>query len=127
MYLGGELVGFPPCSAAPWGQPDLVPRYVDYAMLHEIMHTLGHVAHDAPNQHSSGHAYDPLREEPQRDLLYSPRPDTDDPPWGVYEGGLLLDMRRDDYFDHGDPSRPDFARSAFLEPMPDRADYPPGW
>jgi hypothetical protein len=127
MYLGGEIRGYPPCDDAPWGQPDLVPRYIDYAMLHEVMHTLGHVTGDAPNEHSDGHVFDLARAEPQRDLLYTPRPDTGDPPWGVYEGGLVLDLGRDDYFEHGDPLRPDLSRSVFLEPMPPRAEFPPDW
>jgi len=126
MYLGGEIPGYPPCDEAPWGQPDLVPRYIDSAMLHELMHTLGHVAIGSPSQHSFGHAFDEGRGQPQRDLLYSPRPGTDDPPWGVYEpGGLVLDLGRDDYFEHGDPSRPDLARSIYLDPLPPDAEPPP--
>ena len=126
MYLGGDIPGFPACDDAPWGQPDLQPRYIDYGMLHEIMHTLGMTDLLAPNQHTVGHVYDPTARTPERDLLYSQRPNMNDPGWGVLEG-LELDLGRDDYFEHGDPDIVDLARSAFVDPMPVDAVMPPGW
>lgn len=128
MYLGGEIPGFDACAAAPWGQPDLVPRYIEYGMLHELVHTLGVVDAAAPHQHSSGHAFDDAQPSPERDLMYAPRPGMGDPPWGVYDpDGLALDLGRDDYFDQPDRGRVDLSRSAFLEPMPADPALPPGW
>lgn len=126
MYLGGEIPGFLPCDAEPWGEPDLVPRYVDYGMLHELVHSLGAVDLLAPNQHASGHAYDARAATPERDLMYSPREDRADPSWDT-PAGLILDLDRNDYFDHGDPDMVDVARSAFLEPLPPDAELPPAW
>jgi hypothetical protein len=128
IYLGGEIRGSPPCDQAPWGQPDLVPRYIEYAMLHELVHSLGIVDAAAPHEHSSGHAFDDAQPSPERDLMYSPRPGMNDPPWGVYAaGGLVLDLGRDDYFDQPDRAFVDLSRSAFLEPMPEDPVLPPGW
>lgn len=128
MYLGGQIPGYPACTSEPWGEPDTAPAYVDYAMLHELMHTLGAVDLLAPHEHASGHAYDDDAARPWVDLMYSPREGENDPPWGVYEpDGLQLDLGRDDYFDHGDPELVDLARSVFLEPTADGASLPPGW
>lgn len=128
MYLGGQIPGFAPCTDAPWGQPDLVPRYIEYAMLHELVHSLGVVDSAAPHEHSAGHAFDDAEPSPERDLMYSARPGGSDPPWGVYApGGLVLDLGRDDYFEPPDPALVDLARSAFLEPMPADPVFPPGW
>lgn len=128
MYLGGQIPGFRACSDAPWGEPDLVPRYIEYAMLHELVHTIGVLDPAAPHEHSAGHAFDDAEPSPERDLMYSARPGMNDPPWGVYApGGLVLDLGRDDYFDQPDPAILDLARSAFLEPMPTDPVLPPGW
>lgn len=128
MYLGGELLGFPGCDEAPWGEPDLVPRYIEYGMLHELVHSLGLVDATALHQHSSGHAFDDAEPSPERDLMYAPRPGMDDPPWGVYDPeGLVLDLGHDDYFEPPDPAVLDLARSVFLEPMPADPMFPPGW
>jgi hypothetical protein len=128
MYLGGDIPGFPACDSQPWGEPDLVPRYIDYGMLHEMLHTLGLVDLVAPNQHSSGHAFDEAEAAPQSDVLYAQRPGMDDPGWGVNEpGGLVLDLGRDDYFEQPNAEIVDLARSVFLEPTPPDAVFPPGW
>jgi hypothetical protein len=128
MYLGGEIPGFPACDSAPWGEPDLVPRYIEYGMLHELVHTLGVLDAAAPHQHSFGHAFDDAEQSPERDLMYAARPKLDDPPWGVYEpGGLVLDLGRDDYFEQRDPGIVDLSRSVFLAPMPADPVFPPGW
>lgn len=126
MYLGGEIPGYPACNAAPWGEPDLVPRYIDYGMIHEVVHTLGAVDLIAPNEHASGHAFDERARSPETDLMYSAREGASDPPWGVADG-LLLDLNRDDYFEHGDPSMLDVSRSAFLQPLPEDPEFPPAW
>ncbi|MCX4246474.1 hypothetical protein [Paraliomyxa miuraensis] len=128
LYLGGEIPGSSPCGEAPWGQADLVPRYLEYAMLHELVHSLGMVDLLAPHEHSSGHAFDDGEPNPERDLMYAPRPGMKDPPWGVYApGGLVLDLGRDDYFELPDRSLVDLSRSAFLEPLPADPELPPGW
>jgi hypothetical protein len=128
MYLGGMIPGYPPCDDSPWGEADLVPRYIDYGMLHELVHTLGIVDLLALHQHSVGHTFDDGQANPERDLLYSQRPGMNDPPWGVYApGGLVLDLGRDDYFEQSDPRIVDLARSVFLDPMPPDAMAPPGW
>lgn len=128
MYLGGQIPGYPACDEQPWGVDDLVPRYVDYGMLHELMHSLGAVDLLAPHEHASGHAFDDGARAPERDLMYSPREGQSDPPWGVYDpAGLVLDLGRDDYFEHGQAELVDVGRSAFLEPMADGATFPPGW
>jgi hypothetical protein len=128
MYLGGQIPGFDACDGAPWGQPDLVPRYIEYGMLHELVHTLGVLDAAAPHQHSFGHAFDDAEASPERDLMYAARPKQNDPPWGVYApGGLVLDLGRDDYFEQPDADLVDLSRSVFLEPMPADPVFPPGW
>lgn len=127
LYLGGRIAGFDACDGAAWGEPEPPLGYLDYAMLHEIMHTLGLVGATAEHQHTSGHVFDPVA-SPERDLMYSQRPAERDPPWGVYDGrGLELDLGRDDYFEHGKDGVPDLARSALLEPLPEDPELPPGW
>lgn len=126
MYLGGEIEGFPACDAAPWGEPDLAPRYIDYGMIHELVHSLGAVDLVAPHEHASGHAFDERSAVPETDLMYSPREGGSDPPWGVARG-LVLDLGGDDYFAHGEPSMLDVSKSAFLAPLPDEPEFPPGW
>lgn len=126
MYLFGEIPGFLPCDDEAWGEPDLVPRYLDIGMLHELTHTLGAVDVLAPNQHASGHTYDADAPAPERDLMYSARAGQADPPWDT-PAGLVLDFGRDDYFEHGDPNLVDLARSVFLQPLPADPQLPPAW
>jgi len=110
----------------PWGRASLVPEYVDYGMLHETLHSMGYVPATAPNQHSSGHAYDTAAAEPARDILYSPRPGQLDPAWAVaHPDGLLLDINGDDYF--GTSGTRDLARSSLPAPRPANAGPPVGW
>src|SRR5262249_52893283 len=54
LYLGGQIPGFDACDGAAWGEAGRSPGYLDYAMLHEVMHTIGLVGATAPNQHSTG-------------------------------------------------------------------------
>ena len=128
MYLGGVPPGVTPsCGAVlPWGQPSLVPNYIDYGMLHELVHSMGIVPDAAPNEQSQGHVFDATAPEPARDLMYSPRPSQPDPAWAVdAPGGLLLDINGDDYY--GTAPALDLAKMSLLAPLPDGATRPYGW
>lgn len=123
IYIKGQPRGYSPCESDPWGVSPVVPHYLDYSMLHDTLHVLGIVDAKAPHHHSTGHVHGD-----ERDLMYQPRPGTSDPPWGTYDpAGLILDIGRDDYFEHGQPGVIDLARSVFLSPLPDGATKPPGW
>jgi hypothetical protein len=125
MYLGGQPPGASRCDSLPWGDDPADPGYLDYAMLHELVHSLGFIEVVAPGQHTGGHVYDDSIAQPQRDLMYAPR-EVGDPAWDIYSG-LVLDPSRTQYWDHGDTARLDLRRSAFLEPLPEAATLPPGW
>lgn len=126
FYLKAQVGSGPVCDSGPWGQDTTKPGYPDYAMLHEIVHTIGIVGDAAPHAHASGHVFDGAT--PARDLMYSPRAGQSDPGWDVYNpGGLLLDVGHDDYYGHGNAAFVDLARSAFLAPLPANAQDPPGW
>ncbi len=124
MYLQGmpPATTVPCGESRPWGQPSLVPNYIDYGMLHELVHSLGFVPQSAPHQHSQGHVFDATA-EPQRDLMYSPRTSSD-PPWGI-DAGLLLDIGSDDYYTTS-PAL-DLAQSTLIQPLPAGAVRPIGW
>jgi hypothetical protein len=127
MYLGGIPPGVSPScgETRPWGQASLIPNYIDYGMLHELVHSLGFVPQGAPNQHTVGHVFDGTSSEPSRDLMYSPRT-SQDPPWNIdATGGLLLDINRDDYFMTA-PAL-DLANSTVIAPLAMDAVRPIGW
>jgi hypothetical protein len=127
MYLGGRPPGvMPSCGEIlPWGQPSLVPSYIDYGMLHELVHSMGIVPASAPNEQSQGHVFDTASSEPARDLMYSPRT-SQDPGWNISAaGGLLLDINNDDYYMTA-PAL-DLARMSLLAPLPADAERPIGW
>ena len=129
LYLAGEPAGARTCASNPLGASPLVPGYLDYAMLHEILHTLGLVPAGAPNEHARGHVFDTAAGaiEAARDLMYAART-ADDPPWATGSPqGLQLDLGRNDYFGHG-RAQPDLARSSFLDPLPPGGgERPPRW
>ena len=89
------------------------PGYLEFAMLHEIVHTLGMVAEAAPHHNLAGHCDDTAG----TDLMYA-GPD----PWYA----SVLDQGHDDYYDHGQ-AMPDLAKSAFLDPTPADPELPPAW
>jgi hypothetical protein len=101
MYLRGEPPGATPCSANPLAAPGGEAGYMDIAMLHELVHTLGFVAECAPHHTRSGHTSDS-----PNDLMWA-----GDAPWQLPP---RLDIGRDDYYGHGRPDCPDLARSEFL-------------
>jgi hypothetical protein len=112
LYLHGAPPGFPTCDSIPLAGPGDPPGYHEFAMLHEIIHTLGMVAEAAPHHNLGGHVGDT-----PSDLMYA-----GPSPWDP----SVLDLGHDDYFGHGQ-AWPDLARSAFLEPRPADAELPPGW
>jgi hypothetical protein len=127
MYLNGLPPGLTtPCGQSfPWGQPSLTPSYIDYGMLHELVHSMGVVASGSPNQHLSGHVFDANAVAPNRDLMYSPRPSSNDPGWATNDpAGLILDLGKDDYFTAGDV---DLSTMSLLSPLPDDYRRPSGW
>lgn len=112
LYLRGTPPGAPPCpdnfAAAP-----TPAGYLEHAMLHELVHSLGLVATCGTTSDGAGHATD----DPS-DLMYSgPQP------WFP----MQLDPGNDDYWLHDDPECLDLATSALLEPMPEDAWLPDGW
>ncbi|MEO8702947.1 MAG: hypothetical protein ABI867_23075 [Kofleriaceae bacterium] len=128
MYLRAQPPGESvPCGdSRPWGQPSLVPSYVDYGILHELVHSLGLVPDASPNEHSSGHVFDVAAGEPARDLMYSQRPGMPDPFWGVDDPrGLVIDIGNDDYFNAPTPG--DLATSSVIAPLSVNAHRPLGW
>lgn len=104
LYLEGEPPGAAPCSSNSFATDPDSPGYLEFAMLHEILHTLGVVPECAPHETRAGHASD----DP-RDLMWS-----GDAPWQP----SILDVGRDDCFRHGRAGCPDLADSAFLDPYP---------
>jgi hypothetical protein len=112
LYLKGTPYGYRPCATNPLAASEDTPGYWEFSFLHEILHTLGFVDDRAPNHTRSGHVID----DP-RDLMYAgPHP------WRP----SLLDIGRDDYFEHGQDYL-DLAKSVFLDPTAPDAVPPPGW
>lgn len=115
VYLKGTFSdpGIPPCASNPVGSSADSPGYIDFSVLHEILHTLGVVPACAPHQTLAGHTSDsPM------DLMYA-----GNEPWSP----SVLDVGKDDYLDHGGMDCLDLAKSAFIDPLPMGAEPPPGW
>lgn len=126
VYLEGMPPGVTvPCGDSfPWGQASLVPNYIDYAILHELVHSMGIVASSSPNQHAQGHVFDTASATPARDLMYSPRTSSD-PAWATNNpSGLIVDINHDDYFMAGSV---DMAKMSLISPLPASAVRPQGW
>jgi hypothetical protein len=100
MYLHGAPPGAIPCDSTTLA-PGGVPGYLDFGMLHELMHTLGFVPSCAPHQWREGHV-----DDAENDLMYS-----GDPPWDLPP---TLDVNHDDYFETGRTDCLDLARSPYL-------------
>jgi hypothetical protein len=127
MYLGGLPLGqTTPCGQSfPWGQASLKPSYIDYGMLHELVHSMGIVPDSSPNEHSVGHVFDVNAVAPNRDLMYSPRVGQSDPSWATNDpAGLVLDLGKDDYFTAGTV---ELSTMSLLAPLPANATRPNGW
>jgi hypothetical protein len=128
IYLRATPTGVAiPCGdAIPWGLPDLTPHYVDYAILHEIVHGLGLAPQGSPNEHTTGHDFDLASAAPHRDLRYAPRPNMPDAGWATEDpAGLALDLGNDDYFNAPTPF--DLATSSLIAPLSPFAHRPARW
>ena len=107
MYLRGTPPGAPACSTnSVAASPRSPPGYFELSMLHELLHTLGYVAANAPREHANGHVPEP------NDLMYA-----GPGPWRT--PNLVLDVGRDDYYGGSVPAGvPNLATSPFLLPAP---------
>ena len=84
MYLHGRPPGASACDGNPFAAPGGPPGYLQFAMLHEILHTIGIVPSCAPHEVRNGHVSDS-----PSDLMYA-----GDQPWTP----SVLDIGHDDYF-----------------------------
>jgi hypothetical protein len=99
LFLQGTPPGSPPCASNVLG--GATPGYWEFAITHDVLHTLGFVATCAPNEYRGGHVSDA-----RNDLMWA-----GDQPW-VFPP--VLDVGRDDYFKHGRTDCPDLNRSGWL-------------
>ncbi len=113
LYLHGTPPGARPCVTNRFASSPDTPGYLEFSMLHEILHTMGVVATCAIHQALAGHVSD----DP-RDLMYA-----GSLPWRP----SILDVGHDDYFNHSIVGCLDLAESVFLDPSTLGAVLPPGW
>lgn len=105
LYLQGTPPGATPCNANPFAaSPTDAPHYLEFAMIHELMHTLGFISTAAPHFTLAGHV-----SESPTDLMYA-----GSLPWAP----ATLDVGQDDYYHPGGlPSGVlNFALSNYLTP-----------
>jgi hypothetical protein len=101
VYLRGDPPGAAMCTADPSAS------YWRFGMLHEVVHAAGFVAPCAPHHTMAGHVSD----DPT-DLMYAGAED--------WQPGVL-DVGRDDYYEHSDAHCADLADSPYLSPrLPSR-------
>jgi hypothetical protein len=105
IYLRGLPAGPVPCSANPFAGAGEPPTYLEFAMLHEILHTLGFVDVHATNEVLSGHVGD----DPD-DLMWAGAGSWIPSGWAA----VKLDSGNDDYYKHSDSAALDFDDSDFL-------------
>jgi hypothetical protein len=104
IYVRGQIPGYVPCDTQGFAGMGEQPRYLDVALLHELMHTLGFVARCAPHQAAAGVSDDP------NDLMWSGTGN-----W--MPGGTInatLDTGNDDYFGHHNVGCLDLTYSPYL-------------
>jgi hypothetical protein len=101
LYLLGTPPGAPPCASNSFAPDPQSPGYLEFAMLHELVHTLGFVATCAPNHTLAGHT-----SAPTNDLMYA-----GSSPWSLPP---TLDPGHDDYYGHSNTGCNDLADSPFL-------------
>ena len=110
IYLQGTPPGSPPppaCNTNPIGGSPL--GYIDFAMLHEIVHTMGFVPACAPHVTFQDHVSDS-----RYDLMWS-----GPLPWGTNEPDQMqLDVGHDDYYLAGIPGCRDMSTSPWLDGEP---------
>jgi hypothetical protein len=111
LYLHGAPPGAPACDTNSLATSTTRPGYLEFAMVHEIMHTLGLVPTCAPHQWRQGHVPEP------NDLMYA-----GDVPWQLPP---TLDIGHDDYYKANIAGCPDLAKSVYLTPTPAGAQPPP--
>jgi hypothetical protein len=105
MYLNGLPASAAPCASNQFAAAGAPPTYLEFSMLHEIMHTLGFVPTCAPHHWRAGHVFDN-----PNDLMWA-----GDGPW-IPDGwaNVVLDSGNDDYYRAHIRGCLDFARSPFL-------------
>lgn len=99
MYLKAAYSGYN-CDTSKFTTSIDSAGYRELAMLHEIVHTLGHVPKCAKNHVSSGHT-----SEDNRDLMYA-----GSQAWQP----SLVDVNNNDYYKHGISGCPDLANSPYM-------------
>jgi hypothetical protein len=107
IYLQGTPPGAPGCATNPLGGSP--PGYLEFAMLHEIVHTMGFVPSCAPHVTLVDHASDS-----RYDLMWA-----GNQPWGTNEPDKMqLDVGHDDYYLAGIPGCRDMSVSPYLAGEP---------
>ncbi len=117
LYLQGTPPGAPACNTNAFATSVSNPGYLEFAMLHELVHALGFAVGNStctPHLTFTSHVGDA-----NDDLMYA-----GSLPWVLPP---RLDVGRDDYYLHGRAGCIDLAQSAFLDPLPAGATPPPGW
>lgn len=105
LYLLGTPSGAPACGSNTFAPTDTsTPHYLEFAMIHEVLHTLGAVSTGAPHFTAAGHV-----SEGPNDLMYAGAS-----PWNP----TTLDIGQDDYYNPAGLAAGLFnlANSAFLTP-----------
>ena len=105
VYLKGTPPNAAPCNSNILGASAIAPGYLEFAMLHEFVHTIGLAAGCALNHHLNGHVSDY-----SNDLMWS-----GDEPWDL---PATLDIGGDDYFRHANNGCPDLAQVGYITPLP---------
>ena len=101
LYLHGAPPGAPACDTNVFASQGEKPGYLDFAMLHELLHVLGFVPSCAPHAVLRGHVSDS-----NTDLMYA-----GPLPWNP----TTLDVGRDDYYGAHIPGCLDLADSPYLQ------------
>jgi hypothetical protein len=105
VFLRGTPPDGPPCSTNVLGGS--VPGYLEFGMLHEIVHTLGFVPSCAPHATTFR---GPHVSDSEFDLMWS-----GPLPWRTDRPDLMrLDVGHDDYYGHGRAGCLDLANSPYL-------------